>query len=56
VRRRRRNKKVERGVVRYITDVTKKLCPLVLLNSIAICTQSPNPEVRVSIRYRLVSE
>jgi len=51
-----KDRKVERGVVRYITDVTKKLCPLVLLSSIAIYAQSPNPETHVSIRYGLVSD
>jgi hypothetical protein len=48
--------KVERGVVRYIIDVTKKLYPLVLLSSTAIYAQSPNPETRVTTRYSLVSE
>lgn len=51
-----KNRIVERGIVRYIMDVTKKLCPLVLLSSIAIYAQSPNPEIHVSIRYGLVSE
>ena len=53
---RRKSRKVERGVVRYITDVTKKPCPLVLLSSIATYAQSPNREIHVSIRYGLVSE
>ena len=52
---RRKNRKVERGVVIYVTDVTKKLCPLVLLSSIAVYAQSRNPEIRVNIRYSLIS-
>lgn len=50
----RKNRKVERDVLRYVTDVTKKLFPLVLLSSIAIYAQSPNPEIRVSTRYSLI--
>jgi hypothetical protein len=33
------NRKVERGVVRYITFITRKVCPLVL-SFIAIYTRS----------------
>ena len=47
-RREGKKRKVERSIVRYITDVTKKLYPLVLLGSIAIYAQSPNPETRVA--------
>jgi hypothetical protein len=51
-----KNRKIERGIVRYITDVTKKLYPLVLLSSIAIDAQRPNSETRVTTRHSLVSE